>query len=188
MFLAVQQGSLSLFIPNFCVVQAYLEYWIINRGLLVNLKNVIGMLLVPLLLLGCASNENRQPEVKEIFVTDIKENGTKLFSYSVTMNSPQKERDGRGMGRKMPKGEGGMRGGKQGRKGAGKPNRESMMSRVKEMINEKLDSKLEETGYCRESYIELDSFIGKGQSQIRGKCKEYATYSDRIKFTNGKNT
>ena len=89
-----------------------------------NLSNKIFVLLVPLLFLACAGNQTRQPEIKEILVTDIKENGIKLFSYSVTMSSPQKGMDGR-EGRR---GEGGMRG----RKGASRPNRESKMNRKKE--------------------------------------------------------
>ena len=92
-----------------------------------NLKNKIVVLLVPLLLLACAGNQKRQPEIKEILVTDIKENGIKLFSYSVTMSSPQNGMDGGGRRR----GEGGMRG----RKGASRPDRESKMNRKKERIN-----------------------------------------------------
>ena len=115
-----------------------------------NLKNKVAVLLVPLLMLACASNQKRQPEIKEIFVTDIKENGLKLFSYSVTMSSPQKEMNGKGRGRI---GVGGMHG----RKGAGREGRESMTHQNKEKINQKLDSKLVETGYCREGYIELNS-------------------------------
>ena len=150
-----------------------------------NLKNKIAVLLFPLLILACAGNQKRQPEIKEVFVTDIKENGIKLFSYSVTMSSPQKGGDGKGMGRR---GEGGMGGGMRGKKGAGRSDRESMMNQTKERINEKLVSKLAETGYCREGYIEIDSYVGRGQSQIRGECKEGATDSDRKKFANAENT
>ena len=146
-----------------------------------NLKNKIVVLLMPFLMLACASNQKKQPEIKEIFVTDIKENGLKLFSYSVTMSSPQKETNGNGRGRK---GAGGMGGGMRGRNGGGSPNHESMTNRSKAKINEKLDSKLAETGYCREGYIVLNSYAGKGKSQIRGECKEGATDSDRKKFSN----
>ena len=146
-----------------------------------NLKNKIVALLVPFLMLACASNQKRQPEFKEIFVTDIKENGLKLFSYSVTMGSPQKETKGKGRGHK---GEGGMGGGMRGRKSDGGPDHESMTNQSKAKINEKLDSKLAETGYCREGYIVLNSYLGKGKYQIRGECKDGATDSDRKKFAN----
>ena len=137
---------------------------------------------MPFLMLACASNQKKQPEIKEIFVTDIKENGLKLFSYSVTMSSPQKEMSVKGGGRK---GNGGMGGGMRGtRKGAGRSDSESMTNRSMEKINEKLDSKLAETGYCREGYIVLNSYGGKGKSQIRGECKDGATDSDRKKFAN----
>ena len=147
-----------------------------------NFKNKVVALLMPLLMLACASNQKRQQDIQEIFVTDIKENGLKLFSYSVSMSLPQKEINGKGMGHK---GDGGMGGGNRGgRKGTGRTDRESMTSRNKEKINEKLDSKLVETGYCREGYIVLNSYVGKGKSQIRGECKEGATDSDRKKFAN----
>ena len=92
-----------------------------------NLKNKIVVLLMPFLMLACASNQKKQPEIKEIFVTDIKENGLKLFSYSVTMSSPQKETNGNGRGRKG-----------EGRKGGGSPNHESKTNRSKAKINENL--------------------------------------------------
>ena len=153
-----------------------------------NYKNEIVVLLVSLLLLACASDQKIQPEIKEILVTKIKENGIKLFSYSVTMSSLQKGMDGRGAGRGMP---GGMGGDMQGKNGAGRPDRESMMKRMKEKkkekINRKLDYKLAETGYCREGYIELDSYVGRGQSQIKRECKESATDSDRKRFANAVN-
>jgi len=153
----------------------------------VNFRNIIVVLVVPLFLFACASNEKRQPEIKEVFVTDIKENGDKLFSYSLIMSSPQKGMNGGAMGRGMSRGSSGMGGDMQGRKGAGNPGRESMMSRMKAMINEKLEAKLSETGYCRKGYVELDSHVGRGRSQIKGKCKEDATDSDRKMFANTDN-
>ncbi|MCK4708150.1 MAG: hypothetical protein KAU21_05985 [Gammaproteobacteria bacterium] len=145
-----------------------------------NLKNKIAVLLIPLFLLACASTQKRQPEVKEIFVTNIKEDGVKLFSYSVTMSTPKK-----GKGRR---GDGGKGRGKHGKMGAGNPDRESMMNENRGKITEKLDSRLLETGYCREGYIELNRYMGTGQSQIRGECKEKATDSDRKIFINTENT
>ncbi|NOR79695.1 MAG: hypothetical protein GQ529_02500 [Methyloprofundus sp.] len=96
------------------------------------------------------------------------------------MSSPQKETNGKGKWR-----EGGMGGGIRGRKGdGGRPEHESMTNRSKTKINEKLDSKLAETGYCREGYIVLNNYVGKGKSQIRGEYKEGTTDSNRKKFAN----
>ncbi|MCW8956478.1 MAG: hypothetical protein OQL09_06315 [Gammaproteobacteria bacterium] len=144
------------------------------------------MLLAPMLLIACTNNQTKQPEITEIFITDIKSSGLKLFSYSVTMGMPDDSSSGRGKGkgRNQSGGGGGMSGGMP----SGKPNRESKLGKLKEMINEKLTSRLTANGYCREGYIELDSVIGRGRSQIRGECEEAATASDREKFPNTDNT
>lgn len=140
-----------------------------------NFKNKIVVLLLPLFMLACAGPQKKQPEIEEIFMTDIKENGIKFFSYSVAMNSPQKRVDGRGVGRRGGKGSGGSAS-------------DSTMNRKKERIHEKLKSKLVETGYCREGYIEIDSYLGGSQYQIRGECEEGATDSDRKIFVNQEGT
>ena len=140
-----------------------------------NYKNLLLMLFVPLILAACASNQMKQSEIEEMFVTDIKSNGIKLFNYSVTMSRPDGSHSVSGRGKSG--GEGGMSGGGP----AGWHGRESGM---KEKMHEKLDARLTETGYCREGYIVLSSSIGGGRSFIRGECKEGATEDDRKKFTN----
>lgn len=159
---------------------------------------------VSLSLIACTSNQRKTPEIKEYFATNIEKNGTKLFSYTVTMAVPE-DRDrgmqGGGRGMRGGMGGGGMRGGMgdNGMRGSGmrgggkggsgmrnkeKPNREAMMKRAKEVVYEKLKLKLDETGYCRESYIELDKYFVRGRSQIRGECKDSATAEDRMTFVN----
>ncbi len=128
----------------------------------------------------------------------------KLFSYTVTMAMPEGRSGGMGGGGMRSgmggggmrggmggggKGGGGMRGGmgSGGMKNGAKPDREAMMNRIKDVVYEKLKTKLSETGYCRESYTEIDNYFVKGRSQIRGECKESATEEDRINFINEKN-
>ena len=166
---------------------------------------------VSLFLVACASNQTRAPETKEEFATNIDQNGLKSFSYTVTMAMPETRGGGkRGGGM----GGGGMRGGRMGGGGMGggmrgggmgggkggggmrrggmqngaTPDREAMVHRVKEVVYEKLRTKLSETGYCRESYTEIDNYFVKGRSQIRGECKESATEEDRMTFINDENT
>lgn len=55
-------------------------------------------------------------------------------------------------------------------------------NRNKEMIYQRLESKLAETGYCREGYMELDFFMSRGQSQIKGECNDGASDNDRKIF------
>ena len=164
---------------------------------------------VSLSFVACASNQKKAPEIKEEFATKIEQNGLKLFSYTVTMTMPEGRSGGgmrgSGMGgggmggggmRGGGMGGGGMRGG--GMKGGGmdgggmrnsaKPDREAMMNRFKKVVYEKLETKLSETGYCRESYMELDNYFVRGRSQIRGECKDSATAEDRMTFINDENT
>jgi len=138
-------------------------------------KNLLLMLFVPLILAACASSQMKQSEIEEMFVTDIKPNGIKLFNYSVTMS--RSDGSHRVSGRGKSGGEGGVSGGGP----AGWYGRESGM---KEKMHEKLNARLTETGYCREGYIVLGSSIGGGRSFIRGECKEGATEDDRKKFAN----
>ena len=112
--------------------------------------------------------------MNEVFVTNIKSSGTKLFNYSITKKMPSKGQ-GKGMGK------GGGRGGKHGgNKSGGAPD----MSRMKEKMYDKLNAKLAYTGYCREGYMESDSYFERGLSVIRGECNESATTADRKKFIN----
>ena len=141
-------------------------------------KNLLIIPVVAMALVACASNQTKKSEIEEIFVTDIKPNGIKLFSYTMTVSRPSGSRSGTGGGKR------GGEGGKQGGGSSGRPDRESMMKGIKE----KLDARLAETGYCREGYIVLGRRIDRGRSFIRGECKEGATADDREKFPNGDGT
>ena len=148
-------------------------------------KNYCFVLILPLLLAACASNQWEPSEVDEVFVTDIKSSGLKIFNYSLTKTTSQasgsgERRSGSGKGSGKHSGRGGNGGG-YGGKGGGKSADESSM---KAYFNEMLESKLKESGYCREGYIELNSYFGKGQLKIRGECEEGATEEDLIKFVN----
>jgi hypothetical protein len=143
-----------------------------------NYKNYF--LVSPLFLIACASNPWESSEVAEVFVTDIKSSGLKIFNYSLTKTPPPaggsgERRGGSGKGSGKHSGHGG--------KGGGKSADESGM---KPYFNEMLESKLRESGYCREGYIEHNSYFWKGQLEIRGECEEGATEDDRIKFVNNK--
>ena len=152
--------------------------------------NYCFVLILPLLLAACASNQWKPTEVDEVFVTDIKSSGLKIFNYSLTKTTPQASGSGERRGGSNGKGSGkhsgrGGNGSGYGGKGGGKSADESSM---KPYFNEMLESKLKESGYCREGYIELDSYFGRGQLKMRGECEEGATEEDQIKFINKENT
>ena len=155
------------------------------------MKYKIYFLVLLFSLTACASNKWKPSEVEEVFVTDIKPGGLKIFNYSLTNTMAQAsgntKRDGGSSKGTGKHGSGkGMGGGKSGGYGgAGKSANESSM---KPYFNDMLESKLKSSGYCREGYIELDSYFGRGQLKMRGECGEGATEEDRIKFINNKNT
>ena len=152
-------------------------------------KHYFLILILSVFLTACANNQWKSSEVDEVFVTDIKPGGLKIFNYSLTKIRPQisgsGERGGSsGKGSGKHNGRGGKGGGKSdghGSMGSGKSAYESSM---KPYFNEMLELKLKNSGYCRDGYIELDSYFGRGQLQIRGECEEGATEEDRIKFVN----
>ena len=152
-----------------------------------NYKNYF--LALSLFLSACASNPWESAEVAEVFVTDIKSSGLKIFNYSLTRVAPQNSGSERGGSSSKGSGEHGGRGGKGGGKGggyggmgSGKSNDDSA---IKSYLNEMLESKLKKTGYCQDGYIELDSSFGRGLLLIRGECEEAATEEDWVKFARG---
>ncbi len=156
-------------------------------------KSYIKLILsLSLFLTACASNQWEPSEVDEVFVTDIKSSGLKIFNYSLTKTTPQAGGgSGKGIGKHGGGGKGtGKHGGgkKSGGYGGGGGGKSANESGMKPYFNEMLESKLKKSGYCREGYIELNSYFGRGQLQLRGECEEAATEEDRIKFVNNKTT
>ncbi|MGY0563616.1 MAG: hypothetical protein ACW7DQ_09085, partial [Paraglaciecola chathamensis] len=47
-----------------------------------------------------------------------------------------------------------------------------------------LETKLSDTGYCREGYIEIDTYESSGRLHILGACNEVATPEDKRQFAN----
>lgn len=141
-------------------------------------------LMLLLSLTACASNQWEPSEVEEVFVTNIKPGGLKIFNYSLENTMAQASSNGKRGGKGTGKHSGGKGGGYEGM-GGGKSANESSM---KPYFNDMLESKLKSSGYCREGYIELDSYYGRGKLQMRGECEEGATKEDRIKFINKENT
>lgn len=149
-----------------------------------NGKHYLLVLILSLFITACASNQWQASEVEEVFVTDIKPGGLKIFNYSLTNTTAQAsgkgKRGGNGNGKGTGKHDSGKSGG-YGDMGDGMSVNESSM---KSYFNDMLELKLKNSGYCRQGYIELDSYFGRGQLQIRGECEEGATEEDRIKFVN----
>jgi hypothetical protein len=139
-------------------------------------------------LTACASTQWHPSEVEEVFVTDIKASGLKIFNYSLTNTTAQasgkRGGGGKGSGAGKQGGGKGMGGGKNGGYGGMGGGNSENLSSMKPYFNNMLEAKLKKSGYCRHGYIELDSYFGRGQLKMRGECEEGATDEDRIKFAN----
>jgi hypothetical protein len=152
-------------------------------------RKTTASVVLTLLLGGCASDPGERPELKTYFVTDIDQQGSKRFNYSVVASRAQKDgkkgKDGRGMGRS--KGQGG-RGGQGQKRGEGRKsaNQGDVTAKLKTQVTENLELRLADNRYCREGYIELDSYFSRVRSYIRGECKEAATDEDRQAFANNR--
>ncbi len=153
----------------------------------------VRFLLIPfsLLLFACASNEPNPPKTSEIFYTLTKPDGTKQFSYALIMELPERgggpPRGGRGMGGKGPGGHnGGPPPGGPGRKGPAvdREGADDMQDKLKHLTEEGLLAKLEDTGFCRNGYRQLETQSRRGAMSILGECYDKATDEDRVKFPN----
>lgn len=133
------------------------------------------LFLVITLILGCASTKKRSKEiVSDSFITDIKENGTKLFVYVANFRTPKIK----------PQKIGG-----QGRNNSQQQPVKSMSSirsdiadKQEELTIEALELKLTSTDYCRTGYFVLGNYNQFGSVEIRGECREGASDIDRKLF------
>ena len=139
-------------------------------------------LFTALFLTACASNKPNHPDTAEYFVTNILDDGSKIFSYDITMKHPER----RGGSGKVNKPRGRGMGSGMGRKGSESQDSiiAKMEKRMSDKVYKKLEAKLKDTAYCRQGYIEIDSNIGRGHGQIKGECHETANEADRLGFPN----
>ncbi|MDY6977620.1 MAG: hypothetical protein SVW51_15680 [Pseudomonadota bacterium] len=119
------------------------------------------------------------------FETQIKQDGTKLFAFSIPLMKPREDAKGGG-GRGGRGGEGGGRGGRGGQESRGGSSQKSSDSseRMTEQLYASLDEKLDETGYCQTGYIEIDTHQTEDRLHLLGECNETASDLDRLDFTN----
>ncbi len=61
---------------------------------------------------------------------------------------------------------------------------EDWMDGLKHLTEEGLLAKLEDTGFCRNGYRQLETQSRRGAMNILGECYDKATAEDRTKFPN----
>ncbi|MDN4504049.1 hypothetical protein QX776_16675 [Alteromonadaceae bacterium BrNp21-10] len=171
---------------------------------LVNLlkaSNIV-TLMIGASLMGCAGSPLDNDVADERFITEIKTDGSKLFTYGLSFdlgdnakgdrNNSAAERDRqRGDGERGAGGQrsGNGRGQNQGNEsmpsGLGRGNNRFSDNRqdMLETLYTRLELKLVKNGFCREGYFELDRYTGRNTAQIKGECNESASEKDKEKFT-----
>lgn len=119
-------------------------------------------------------------DMDEIFFeTQIKQDGTKLFAFSIPLMKPREGAKGGGRG---GRGRGG-RGGQENRGGSSQNSSDSS-DRMTEQLYASLDEKLDETGYCQTGYIEIDTHQTEDRLHLLGECNETTSELDRLDFPN----
>jgi len=121
---------------------------------------------------ACANKSPKRPEIKEYFVTDIKNDGSKHFSYSLVMKISPKQKNRNFTVRKNRRNSGDNVQNKRNTKN--KTNNTARLAPIEDKFYEMLEAKLVATAFCRDGYFTLDSYIGKSKSQLRGECNETA--------------
>jgi len=124
-------------------------------------------------------------DMDEIFFeTKIKQDGTKLFAFSIPLMKPREgAKGGGGRGGRGQGGGGGGRGGRGGQENRGSSSQKSS-DRMIEQLYASLDEKLDETGYCQTGYIEIDTHQTEDRLHLLGECNETASELDRLDFPN----
>ena len=149
-------------------------------------------LISALALAGCAHEQPKPPKTQESFTTQIKPDGTKQFSYSLTTEMPE-QKDGGGRGHGGGPGGGGGHGGHGGHhdgapgdhKGKhGDDKDDEMQEKFSLLFDDSLNLKLNGTGFCRNGFIQLDKQSRRGAMLVKGECNENANDADREKFPN----
>ncbi|WP_299768262.1 hypothetical protein [uncultured Pseudoteredinibacter sp.] len=137
---------------------------------------------------ACSSTPEKEG-FSENFVTQISEDGSKRFQYTLQKGIPDggRKRGGRVKGGGM-KG-GGMMGAGGARRGQGDDkNRTDMIAKMQEKVKAQaqgsLEEKLAEVEFCREGYMVLHEAFTMGRSQLLGECRDTASEEDRQRFPN----
>lgn len=132
-------------------------------------------LLVPIVLSACAGKPKPQPKEPDMFATNIKDTNRKVFNFSISANQDKGDN-------KPERGGAGGPPSKAGNKS--KTKSENPQERLLDELFAHLETTLSDTGYCREGYIEIDTYESSGRLHILGACNEVATPEDKRQFAN----
>ncbi|UHQ56292.1 hypothetical protein [Microbulbifer sp. YPW16] len=126
---------------------------------------------------GCTTSSTANDRaMREFFNTQISDNGSKQFEYTMHIKPPERRDRGKekGMG-------GSNRAGMQARAGEIREKYEEQMNLT---LQEGARAKLAETGYCPEGYMELERTVTRGRLSLRGECRDGAPAEGREQLPN----
>jgi len=132
-------------------------------------------LLSILLLTACSTT--KEPQIKEYFRTDIRQDNSKVFVFTIIPANTKKEER-----RASPPSSGGRD--KRGRNQQNRPKAKTdkQSDKLMSLFQEKFENRLEHSQYCREGYFIIEkSFVGSIFT-LKGECNESATDSDRERY------
>ena len=152
------------------------------------MKRTVLVITTSLIVCACAHRPLPLDKDEIFFETKIKQDGTKLFAFSIP--SMKQSDGGKGGGAKGGGGrgsrsqEGGGRGGRSGQKALGGASEQSSdnSDRMAKQLYASLDEKLDETGYCQTGFIEIDTHQTEDRLHPLGECNETASDLDRLDF------
>lgn len=136
-------------------------------------RRVILMLGAALLLVGCSTNNGRsyvETEMAETLEVEILPNASKMFTYRLRWPEEripshiQIARNGNNPGREFA----------QGGVNLGRDTYDRLLVNTAYVV--------EQAGYCREGFFELDRSISRYHLWVRGECKDSATAADQQAF------
>ena len=129
-----------------------------------------------MVLSACADKHRPEAKQSDIFVTNIKYTNDKVFNFSIGANQ---EKGDRGKNKSQ-------RGGGSPAKRNNSPKSDSHIANknLLDALYSRLELKLSETGYCREGYVEIDTYESENRFHLLGKCNESATPEDKSRFVN----
>jgi hypothetical protein len=162
-------------------------------------KSITLLILIVLSLGACSTKPTHNKGAQKTFSTEIYANGSKRFVVAIVNSVSQgqhaqgkqkrSDKQDRNKGGSKRGGEGGGKGKGQERSDSNEPqygriqnntaeSEEDKRNEIIELLNEKLD----ETGYCRHGYIELDYIQMRGISELTGECQESASEEDKQRW------
>lgn len=119
-------------------------------------------------LAGCSS-QKQQPDLTETFSSQIRQDQSKVFTYTVSPEPQSISRNAAKTSRAQDT---------NAKRNNQRPSSETK-AKLAAHARDMLDAKLEDNQLCADGYIELASFFSRGRYTIRGECRDNPSLSEQ---------